>query len=111
MAWYSVLHSVLCVPSFCQFGNIVSVGLWFSHPGPPLFLFFLFVQQPIVNSHSKKQEDAGDNKEDSTALVRVLVIMIDVLKLSCMDKNHIVNSILMYIFYICESKVNLCLTE
>lgn len=84
----TILDRVLGVPSFCQFGNIVSVGLLFSasHPGPPFFFFFLFIQKTIVNSHSNKEEDTGDNEEDSAALVRVLVIMIDVLEPSCKDK-------------------------
>ena len=113
MARDSILESVLYVPSISQLGNIVSVGPWCSgsHPGPSFFLFFLFIQQPIINSHSNKQENTGDNKEDSTALVRVLVIMIDVLKLSCKDKslcNYYFE--VLYVSYICESISELMLS-
>lgn len=86
ITWYRVLDSVICVPSFCHLlGSIVPVGLLLpnSHPGPPFLLFFLFVQQAIVESHSEEQENAGDNEEDSTALVCVLVIVIDVLEPPC----------------------------
>lgn len=86
MTGYRILNSVLSVPSFCHLpGSIVPVGLLFStpHSGPPFFFFFLFVQQAIVESHPDKEEEAGDDKKDSTALVCVLVIMIDVFKLPC----------------------------
>lgn len=83
-----ILDSVFCVPGLLL-GSIVPVGLMFStsHPGPPLLLFFLFVQQSIVESHPCKQDETGDDEEDPAALIRVLVVMIDVFELPCEDKK------------------------
>lgn len=90
LAWYRILDSFLCGPSLCcLLGSVVSVGLSFStsHPPPSLLLFFLFVQQTIVESHPSKQEETRHDEEDSTALVCVLVIMIDVFELPCTVKK------------------------
>lgn len=85
-----ILDRVHCAPGLCHLlGSTVPVGLLFSasYPGPLLLLFFLFGQQSIVESHPCKQEEAGDDEEDPTALVSVLVIMIDIFVLSCEDKE------------------------
>lgn len=73
--------AVLCVPGLV-FGPVSG-----PHPASPLLLFFLFVEQPIVESHSCKQEEAGDDEEDPTALVSVSVIMVDVFEPPCEDKT------------------------
>ena len=95
LTWYWALNRVFCVPSLCHlFGSIVLVGCLFSnsHPAPPLLLFSLFGQQSIVESHSSKQEDTGDEEDDPTALVGVLVVVVDVFELACWDKKSNISS-------------------
>jgi len=90
ITYYTILDSVFLVTSLWHtLGSIFHDGLLFFtfHPGQSLFLFFLFVQQSIVESHPCKQNNTGDDEEDPAALVCVLVIMIDVFKLPCEENK------------------------